>query len=357
MVSSLCVKKDIFVLNQSNSSWDWQDTVPQNFVNSVEGNGGFQINVYETVAGVDPKTGDFVLSSTSAKRSSSCSSTNCLCTYYRTSVAYTPDGFVNWTNGITKQIYYRNCFTISNSNHGMSMLFLMNNTLYAATVTHTTSGSSIKFYHPKNGTVIYSHQANTGVARPVRDGDSVRFYWLNNGSSSTFIHDVDLLHIHPNWTIEYHSYSKTLPADIGAPVNWDSEGFRNVVPAIYKISGYEIDFVGNYSIYTASGGGITSIRVLVHQFSQQFGSNLYVVDNDSDGHHFYDDIFPDEPSQFADLDGDGFGDNSSGFEGDACPNVAGNSTLDYYGCLDNDGDGYSYLTDSFRHRSNAVERH
>ena len=73
-----------------------------------------------------------------------------------------------------------------------------------------------------------------------------------------------------------------------------------------------------------------------------------MVDNDSDGHHFYDDIFPDEPSQFADVDGDGFGDNSSGFEGDACPNVAGNSTLDYYGCLDNDGDGYSYLTDSFR---------
>ena len=215
---------------------------------------------------------------------------------------------------------------------------------------HTpSSGSSIKYYHPKNGTVIYSHQANTGIARPVRDGDSVRFYWLNNGSSSTFIHDVDLLHIHPNWTIEYHSYSKTLPANIGAPTNWDSEGFRNVVPAIYKISGYGIDFVANYSIYVASGGGFKyRLSGLVHPISQQFGSNLYVVDNDSDGHHFYDDIFPDEPSQFADVDGDGFGDNSSGFEGDACPNVAGNSTLDYYGCLDNDGDGYSYLTDSFR---------
>jgi hypothetical protein len=61
---------------------------------------------------------------------------------------------------------------------------------------------------------------------------------------------------------------------------------------------------------------------------------------DADGDGWYDvmDAFPQEPTQHADADGDGFGDNQSGVEPDACPEQAGTSTFDRYGCLDTDGD-------------------
>ena len=53
------------------------------------------------------------------------------------------------------------------------------------------------------------------------------------------------------------------------------------------------------------------------------------------------DAFPSESTQWADQDFDGYGDNAAGFEADACVSVLGNSTTDRFGCLDDDGDGYS----------------
>ena len=54
------------------------------------------------------------------------------------------------------------------------------------------------------------------------------------------------------------------------------------------------------------------------------------------------DAFPDNPLQWNDLDGDGYGDNWVYNGGsDACVNEWGNSTLDRLGCLDSDGDGWS----------------
>ena len=76
------------------------------------------------------------------------------------------------------------------------------------------------------------------------------------------------------------------------------------------------------------------------------------------------DLFPNEPSQWEDADGDGFGDNSSGYMGDAfpqdsfewedtdgdgfgdrlrdyCPEEWGNSSRGVYGCRDSDGDRYA----------------
>ena len=38
---------------------------------------------------------------------------------------------------------------------------------------------------------------------------------------------------------------------------------------------------------------------------------------------------------------DGYGDELSGYQGDSCPSQQGNSTIDKFGCLDRDGDGYS----------------
>ncbi len=59
------------------------------------------------------------------------------------------------------------------------------------------------------------------------------------------------------------------------------------------------------------------------------------------------DIFRFDPTQHSDSDNDGYGDNSGGTKGDACPQTAGNSTQDRYGCVDTDGDGHSDLNDGF----------
>ena len=53
------------------------------------------------------------------------------------------------------------------------------------------------------------------------------------------------------------------------------------------------------------------------------------------------DAFTDDGTQWEDADMDGYGDNESGNEADACPTIPGNSTLDRFGCIDTDGDGYS----------------
>ena len=72
------------------------------------------------------------------------------------------------------------------------------------------------------------------------------------------------------------------------------------------------------------------------------------------------DAFPQKDSQWRDTDGDGFGDNLTGYRGDACPSIAGNSTravtyspsenrytwIYRYGCIDLDGDGYDDNTES-----------
>jgi hypothetical protein len=71
------------------------------------------------------------------------------------------------------------------------------------------------------------------------------------------------------------------------------------------------------------------------------------VDVDFDGWADFEDLFPNDSSQWSDWDGDGFGDELIGYEGDSCPSQYGNSTNDRYGCLDDDGDGWSNAGDDF----------
>jgi len=77
------------------------------------------------------------------------------------------------------------------------------------------------------------------------------------------------------------------------------------------------------------------------------GGEFGCPDGDGDGWADQSDTFPDDLSQWNDTDGDGYGDSIIGFEGDACPQTAGNSTVDRFGCLDADGDGTSDLNDAF----------
>ncbi len=72
---------------------------------------------------------------------------------------------------------------------------------------------------------------------------------------------------------------------------------------------------------------------------------MFGADQDGDGIGDQVDDFPWEPSQSRDTDGDGFGDNVDGWQGDHCPTVFGTSTMDIYGCPDDDGDGWSNYGD------------
>ena len=72
------------------------------------------------------------------------------------------------------------------------------------------------------------------------------------------------------------------------------------------------------------------------------------IDEDNDGYNTTDqgdgvvDAFPSEGSQWDDTDNDGYGDNPApAFQPDACLTVYGTSTQDRFGCPDGDGDGWS----------------
>jgi WD40 repeat protein len=72
------------------------------------------------------------------------------------------------------------------------------------------------------------------------------------------------------------------------------------------------------------------------------------LDEDQDGYNTYDqgdgvvDAFPTDGSQWNDTDGDGYGDNPApATNPDACISQFGTSTEDRYGCPDADGDGWS----------------
>ena len=59
------------------------------------------------------------------------------------------------------------------------------------------------------------------------------------------------------------------------------------------------------------------------------------------------DAFPNEDTQWADQDGDGFGDNTAGFEADDCPADEGYSYVGLFGCPDDDNDGTAQSQDAF----------
>jgi len=77
------------------------------------------------------------------------------------------------------------------------------------------------------------------------------------------------------------------------------------------------------------------------------GNRLGCPDTDGDGWDDAIDALPALATQWLDQDGDGYGDNASGLQPDACPGESGTSTLDRFGCVDDDGDGYSNASDAF----------
>lgn len=76
-------------------------------------------------------------------------------------------------------------------------------------------------------------------------------------------------------------------------------------------------------------------------YGESTRDRLGCADQDYDGWSDENDTYPYDSSQWSDWDGDGYGDQLNGIDGDSCPNNHGNSTKDRYGCIDTDGDGWS----------------
>ncbi len=86
------------------------------------------------------------------------------------------------------------------------------------------------------------------------------------------------------------------------------------------------------------------------------------IDTDGDGYSNIDefwtrysggDVYPQDPTQWADSDGDGYGDNPGTVISDDCVEIAGDSTIDRMGCPDFDSDGYSDPTTNWNTSSGA----
>ena len=94
--------------------------------------------------------------------------------------------------------------------------------------------------------------------------------------------------------------------------------------------GYGDSSTGNFSDSCPSQYG-TSNR----------NNTLGCPDMDFDGWADSEDVFANQSSQWADSDGDGFGDELNGYQGDSCVGEPGSSYADKFGCPDSDLDGWS----------------
>ncbi|MBC7108394.1 MAG: hypothetical protein H5T41_06370 [Methanomassiliicoccales archaeon] len=98
------------------------------------------------------------------------------------------------------------------------------------------------------------------------------------------------------------------------------KGIKKAAIAIVIAISLVIVAVAIYWLFSPSGGGI--------------------LDSDGDGISDHDDAFPSDSTQWADTDGDGYGDNPTGNNPDAFPN-------DPNEWKDTDGDGYGDNSDEF----------
>ena len=99
--------------------------------------------------------------------------------------------------------------------------------------------------------------------------------------------------------------------------------------------------------YGDNPGGTTADSCVGTSGNSTKGNRYGCIDSDGDGWDDLIDELPNVKFQWLDQDADGFGDNATGPQPDACPGVAGTSTIDRYGCVDSDGDGISDENDAF----------
>lgn len=131
---------------------------------------------------------------------------------------------------------------------------------------------------------------------------------------------------------------------LGCPDN-DSDGWANSDDAQPDEPSQWLDSDGDG--YGDNLAGVNPDACPNQHGNSTLGNRLGCPDTDGDGWDDVQDELPTTPTQWLDGDGDGYGDNAFGIEHDSCPTEAGTSTIDRFGCPDDDGDGISNLSDAF----------
>ena len=192
--------------------------------------------------------------------------------------------------------------------------------LAGGTFTSSNNSAAYTIYWPHNGTNAYQYWqfSNPWV---IRDGETKKFY-SPSYSTSTGVTTFKQLDLFANMSFSANSYSNSI-GDIGGPANWYGGGsVSNLIPSIaYNHTGYQFDLVNNQTKYAGNSMYLYKHQGMVHPFAT-VSTGIRIIDYDSDGYNFYDDAFPSINTQNSDSDGDGFGDNALGYQGDSCPNVS-----------------------------------
>jgi hypothetical protein len=139
----------------------------------------------------------------------------------------------------------------------------------------------------------------------------------------------------------YSDSSDHFPIDATQYIDSDGDGYGD------NLTGNNPDmFPGNDEQYLDSDGDGYGDNSEGQQGDAFPLNSEQWIDSDGDGYGdnsngLMGDRFVSEPSQWNDTDSDGYGDNSDGLLPDSCPSVAGFSSEDRFGCIDNDLDYYS----------------
>ena len=128
-------------------------------------------------------------------------------------------------------------------------------------------------------------------------------------------------------------------------VDTDQDGWADQEDAQVNDSTQWSDIDGDG--YGDNSGGTTPDACINLAGNSTLGNRMGCPDADGDGWDDVIDLLPNLANQWLDQDGDGYGDNATGPQPDACPGISGNSTIDRYGCVDDDGDGMSNESDAF----------
>lgn len=220
-----------------------------------------------------------------------------------------------------------------------------------------------------SGTWIYAYQQSSNwdcfVAQYSTSGTAL---WAQNvgGSSTDYCWAIDLDESSGNLTIvgDYHSstawFGNTYITSSGS-----ADAFYATL--VNQGGSWTWDTTHHFGGTSSDYGRAVAVRNGTIAYGGYFHSNayddastvtmssiggadgwivVYGTDTDGDGVGDGTDVFPLDSSQWFDRDGDGFGDNITGFQGDDCPDIFGNSTgAGYFGCIDNDGDGWPDTVD------------
>ena len=213
------------------------------------------------------------------------------------------------------------------------------------------------------------------LASTAQDG-SVRF-WQTDDPMASLWNDDGVHYSHGNYTgaLFWHpalNIVMTAGWDSNAII-WDADLGQQMLQFQFTDQAFGATFIGGSFLVVASGDAGTSQSGQVEFYDglnmTQIGAwslngiprglampstNIIIVanhtnswwvlipDGDGDGIVDSEDHFPNNPLQWVDTDGDGFGDNNApGAGGDGCPTVWGTSSLDRGGCPDTDGDQWS----------------